>query len=224
LVDDAQDDREMYAMFLSQVGGCEVSQAATGSEALAALGREAPDVVVLDVMLPEVDGTEVCRHLRRHPEHDKTAVVTLTALPLQSPAIDTMIDAGSDAVLVKPCAPELLLAEIRRVMQRGRLQRQRSAAQSARATELRARSERLQERSAQIQHGTRELLRQADHMTLSQRIKATYLDLPGLSLTLHQAARLWGFEETVCQSALDALAGEGFLTRTPDGQFQRAIA
>src|SRR5690349_13327246 len=83
----------------------------------------------------EVDGTEVCRHLRRHPEHDKTAVVTLTALPLQSPAIDTMIDAGSDAVLVKPCAPELLLAEIRRVMQRGRLQRQRSAAQSARATE-----------------------------------------------------------------------------------------
>ena len=86
------------------------------TQPLALLARETPDVVVLDVMLPGVDGTEVCRQLRHSAATDKTAVVALTALPMHSSGVGRMISAGSDAILIKPCAPELLLAEIQRML------------------------------------------------------------------------------------------------------------
>jgi CheY-like chemotaxis protein len=132
IVDDAQDDREMYALFLSTIGGCQVSQAGTGSEALQALSQARPDVIVLDARLPDVEGAEVCRRLRNSPANDATAIVAVTALPLQSPEIDRLIDAGTDAVLLKPCSPEMLLKEIRAVVARGRPLRQVGGAEGNR--------------------------------------------------------------------------------------------
>jgi hypothetical protein len=54
-----------------------------------------------------------------------------------------------------------------------------------------------------------------------ERIRGEYLEMPGLSLTEQQAERLWGFDPTVCQALLDALAQSGFLRRTANGTYVR---
>jgi DNA-binding response OmpR family regulator len=220
-VDDAQDDREMYALFLSSVGGCEVTQAASGTEALGVLERETPDVVILDVVLPGLDGTEVCRRVRHSPATDRTAVVALTGLPLHSDGVGRMISAGPDALLIKPCAPDLLLAEIRRLLRHSRTLRQRGVTERERATDLRVRSNQLQERVRETHRVAHERLRHAEHLTLSQRVIANYVELPGLSLTPRQAMRMWGFDEPTCLRILDTLTSDGFLIRTEDGQYRR---
>jgi CheY-like chemotaxis protein len=221
IVDDAADDREMYSLFLTTVGGCHVAQAASGHEALQSLFENPPDVVVLDARLPDVDGAEICRRFRHAPLNDRTAILALTALPLQSPEIDQLISAGTDAVLLKPCPPETLLKEIRTLFARGRRLRDDGQSDSARANLLRARSDRLQERSTEAHRTARDLLRRAEHLTLTQRVRANYLDLPGLSLTTRQAQRMWGFDEPTCQRVLDVLESDGFLCRTEDGQYRR---
>jgi hypothetical protein len=57
--------------------------------------------------------------------------------------------------------------------------------------------------------------------TLVQRIRAEFLEMPGLSLTFWQAMRLWNLDELVCRSVLDALVQGGFLTETRQGAFRR---
>jgi len=221
IVDDAADDREMYALFLTTIGGCTVTQAASGREALQALSHDLPDVVVLDARLPDVDGAEVCRQFRATmPQNERTAVLAVTALPLQSPEVDQLIEAGTDSVLIKPCAPEALLKEIRDLTVHAAL-RARGRAQIDRATVLRERSERLHRQSITAHRAARELLDKVETVTLSQRVKANYLDLPGLSLTVRQAQRMWGFDQEICERVLEGLAKEGFLLRSDDGQYRR---
>jgi CheY-like chemotaxis protein len=212
IVDDAADDREMYALFLTTVGGCEVTQAASGREALQALSHDIPDVVVLDARLPDVDGAEVCRQFRATPQNERTRVLAVTALPLQSPEVDQLIHAGTDSVLIKPCAPETLLQEIQALAVRGRELRGRAQID---------RSGALRERSKNTHRAARDQLHQAEQLSLSQRITANYLDLPGLSLNLRQAQRMWGFDAAICERVLEGLTKEGFLTRTADGQYRR---
>jgi two-component system, OmpR family, alkaline phosphatase synthesis response regulator PhoP len=221
IVDDAADDREMYALFLTTIGGCEVTQASSGREAMQAFSHEPPDVVVLDARLPDADGAEICRQVRETPESDRTAVLAVTALPLHSAEIERMISAGTDAVLLKPCAPETLLKEIRAVVARGAALRERGRLQGDRAVALRARSERLQQRAMEVYRTSRDLLRTAEHQTLSERAKANYLELPGLNLSVRQAQRLWGFDEATCHRVLEGLVADGFLTRDENGQFRR---
>jgi DNA-binding response OmpR family regulator len=222
IVDDAADDREMYALFLSTIGGCSVTQAASGREALQALSRDLPDVVVLDARLPDVDGAEVCRRFRAAtPQNQRTAVLAVTALPLQSPEVDQLIHAGTDAVLIKPCAPETLLKEIHALTVHGRGLRARGQPEIDRADALRERSERLQQRSMDAHRAARDLVHKAEQLTLSQRAKANYTDLPGLSLNVPQAQRMWGFDEAICERVLEGLAKEGFLVRSDDGHYRR---
>jgi DNA-binding response OmpR family regulator len=222
IVDDAADDREMYALFLTTIGGCTVTQAASGREALQALAHDLPDVVVLDARLPDVAGAEVCRQFRTTmPQNERTAVLAVTALPLQSPEVDQLIEAGTDSVLIKPCAPETLLKEIRALAAQGHVLRARGQAQINRSLVLRERSERLQQQSMATHLAARDLLHKAETLTLSQRVKVNYLDLPGLSLTVRQAQRMLGFDEPVCERVLEGLAKEGFLVRSDDGQYRR---
>ena len=220
IVDDAQDDREMYALFLTTVGGCSVTEASSGRDALEKIEAHHPDIVVLDVMLPDVDGAEICRRVRSSPASEKTTIVTVTALPLQSADIDRMISAGTDAILIKPCAPETLLGEIRALLKQSRALRPQGQNARDRAAALRTRSEQLQRRHTESPRITRQLLRTAEHLTLSQRVHAHYMELPGLSLTSRQATRLFGFEESVCQGVLDMLTSEGYLIEV-DGQYRR---
>ncbi|MDQ3936906.1 MAG: response regulator transcription factor [Actinomycetota bacterium] len=95
--------------------GYRVTEAGDGAEALAAISRDRPDAVVLDVMMPELDGLEVCRALR--DSGDAMPVLMLTARD----EIDQRVrglDAGADDYLVKPFALEELLARLRALLRR----------------------------------------------------------------------------------------------------------
>jgi DNA-binding response OmpR family regulator len=221
IVDDTADDREMYSLFLTTIGGCQVTTAASGRAALQLLARDRPDVVVLDARLPDLDGAEVCRQFRTSPESERTAVVAVTALPLRCPEVEGLINAGTNVVLQKPCPPEMLLKEIRALTAQSQALRERGPLPRHRVAGLRAASDRLHQQSSEATRLARELLDRAEYLSLTQRAKANYLDLPGLSLTLSQASRLWGFDEATCKRALDALASEGFLIRSLDGQYRQ---
>ena len=96
--------------------GYRVTVVADGSAGLEALRSNAFDLVVLDLMLPEVDGLEVCRRLRA--AGDRTAVLIVTARDAVPDRV-AGLDAGADDYLVKPFAHEELLARVRAVLRRG---------------------------------------------------------------------------------------------------------
>jgi two-component system, OmpR family, response regulator MprA len=95
--------------------GYEVSLAEDGEQGLAAVQAESPDAVVLDVLMPRLDGIAACRRLRA--EGDRTPVLMLTARDAVADRV-TGLDAGADDYLVKPFALEELLARLRALVRR----------------------------------------------------------------------------------------------------------
>lgn len=95
--------------------GYEVGAAEDGEDALVAVRRERPEVIVLDVLMPGLDGLAVCRRLRR--EGDRTPILMLTARDAVSDRV-AGLDAGADDYLVKPFALEELLARVRALLRR----------------------------------------------------------------------------------------------------------
>jgi len=113
LVEDDPAARQGLELALRRLG-YEVRPAETGEAALDGMGEDAVDVVVLDVMLPGVDGFEVCRRLRRDSD---VPVIMLTA---RGDDIDIVVglEAGADDYVVKPVEPRVLDARIRAVLRR----------------------------------------------------------------------------------------------------------
>jgi two-component system response regulator MprA len=97
--------------------GYEVVGAADGGEALAAVERSVPDLIILDVAMPGVDGIAACRRLRA-----KGLALPILLLTARDSVADRVegLDAGADDYLVKPFAPEELLARVRALQRRGR--------------------------------------------------------------------------------------------------------
>src|SRR6478672_11066343 len=95
--------------------GYEVGLAADGAEALETLTDETPDAIVLDLMMPRVDGLEVCRRMRA--SGDRTPVLVLTARDAVTDRVKGL-DAGADDYLVKPFALDELLARLRALLRR----------------------------------------------------------------------------------------------------------
>src|SRR6188768_4455373 len=95
--------------------GYRVQLAADGTEALDALAHTPPDAIVLDVLMPEPDGLEVCRRLRT--AGDRTPVLMLTARDAIDDRVDGL-DAGADDYLVKPFALRELNARLRALLRR----------------------------------------------------------------------------------------------------------
>ncbi|SDU59689.1 response regulator transcription factor [Jiangella alkaliphila] len=114
VVDDEPVLRESLARSL-RFEGYAVTTAADGVEALHRLPDVRPDVLVVDVMMPHLDGIEVCRRLRR--DGDKTPVLMLTARDAVRDRV-LGLDAGADDYLVKPFAHEELLARLRAMLRR----------------------------------------------------------------------------------------------------------
>lgn len=112
----------MVAGYLEHEGFV-VTTAADGEQALAAARRDPPDVVVLDVMLPGIDGIEVCRQLRTFTD---AYVIMLTA---RSEEVDTLIglSVGADDYMTKPFSPRELTARIRVLLRRPRMVAQSGA-------------------------------------------------------------------------------------------------
>lgn len=79
VVDDEADLRELYAVNLREAGH-EVLTAANGAEGLGLLQRERPDVILVDLMMPVMDGYEFLQHLRRMPEHQRVPAIVVSAI------------------------------------------------------------------------------------------------------------------------------------------------
>jgi CheY-like chemotaxis protein len=114
LVDDYEDARVMYGHFL-RMSGYEPLEAATGEEALELAYSRVPDLILLDMSLPGIDGWEVTAELKRNDRTKHIPIVALTAHALQTERQRTE-RAGCDGFLAKPCAPPELLAEISRLL------------------------------------------------------------------------------------------------------------
>ncbi len=94
--------------------GFEVLVASNGLEAMALWERESPHLLILDIMMPRMDGLEVCRRVR---EHSAVPIIVLTALDAESDKV-TALDLGADDYLTKPFGVEELLARVRAVLRR----------------------------------------------------------------------------------------------------------
>ena len=114
LVDDYPDAREMYAEYLD-FSGFEVIEAANGMEALQRAVDTAPDIILMDLSLPVMDGWEATRRLKADARTAEIPVVALTGHALAGIS-EGARKAGCDAFVTKPCLPEDLVKEIRKVL------------------------------------------------------------------------------------------------------------
>lgn len=117
LVEDEVVQREMYAQYLS-AAGLHVVTCGDGLQAVELAVRHRPDIVVMDLALPRLDGWEATRRIKADPRTARTPVVACTARVLGG-AAERAIEAGCDGYLVKPCLPDHLLNEVRRMLARG---------------------------------------------------------------------------------------------------------
>ena len=114
VVDDYDDAREMYAESLL-VSGFRVAEAADGAQAVELARSLSPDVILMDLSLPGVDGWEATRQLKADARTQHIPVVALTGHALSS-AIDAAREAGCDRFVVKPALPEVVIDEVRRAI------------------------------------------------------------------------------------------------------------
>lgn len=118
VVDDEADLLELVAYNLRQAG-YQVVTARDGAGAFAEVRKQAPDLIVLDLMLPDIAGTEVCRRLRRESATSSIPVVMLTA---RTEEIDRVVgfEVGADDYVTKPFSPRELVLRVGAVLRRGR--------------------------------------------------------------------------------------------------------
>jgi two-component system, cell cycle response regulator DivK len=114
LVDDYPDAREMYTEYL-EFSGFEVVPARNGIEALERALDSAPDIILMDLSLPVMDGWEATRRLKADKRTESIPVVALTGHALAGIS-EGAKKAGCDAFITKPCLPEDLVKEIRRIL------------------------------------------------------------------------------------------------------------
>jgi DNA-binding response OmpR family regulator len=114
--DDDPDIRELVAFRLER-SGYTVLQAADGEEALALALEHTPDLAVLDVMMPKMDGFEVVRRLRAEEATKRMPIIMLTARA-QDSDVESGFDAGADDYLRKPFSPQELRARVQSILGR----------------------------------------------------------------------------------------------------------
>jgi DNA-binding response OmpR family regulator len=114
VVDDDADIRDLVSMALSNAGYA-VSTAANGPEALAAIDRRLPDLVVLDVMMPVMSGFDVCTTLRADERTQMLPILMLTARNHVQYESEGMM-AGADMYMVKPFSPKTLVARVENLL------------------------------------------------------------------------------------------------------------
>jgi CheY-like chemotaxis protein len=131
LVDDYPDAREMYSEYL-QFSGFDVIEAANGMEALQRAVETSPDIILMDLSLPVMDGWEATRRLKADERTAEIPVVALTGHALAGIS-EGAKQAGCDAFVTKPCLPEDLVREIRRVLDEPAPQRPRRSGRYAKA-------------------------------------------------------------------------------------------
>lgn len=116
VVEDEEDILELVRYNVAKEG-YRVSLALSGEDALKKAPTEKPDLIILDLMLPGVDGLEVCRRLKGNPETQHIPIIMLTAKGEESDIV-VGLEVGADDYITKPFSPKVLLARIRSVLRR----------------------------------------------------------------------------------------------------------
>lgn len=132
VIDDEAPNRA-YLQTLLGTAGFEVQVAATGNEGVALVERERPDLVLVDLVMPEVDGYTVCERLRKGPAGANVQIVVLSALDGLDGKIRAL-ELGADDYLVKPVESRELVTRIKVMLDRGERLRQRGSQARGRLT------------------------------------------------------------------------------------------
>ena len=112
LIVDDEPNIVMSLEFLMRKNGYRVSIARNGTEALEAIDQTPFAVVLLDVMMPDVDGYQVCRHVRQRPDRQETKVIFLSAKSKEAD-IQKGYDVGADLYITKPFITRQLMEQVR---------------------------------------------------------------------------------------------------------------
>ncbi|MCP2168687.1 response regulator transcription factor [Goodfellowiella coeruleoviolacea] len=196
VVDDDRAVRESLRRSL-QFNGYQVDLAGDGQQALDAVANQRPDAMVLDVMMPRLDGLEVCRRLRG--TGDDLPILVLTARDAVSDRV-TGLDAGADDYLPKPFALEELLARLRALLRRATPEDAASLAPAA-----------LRFADLELDPGTREV-RRGDRWISLTRTEFALLELfmahPKQVLTRSRILEdVWGYDFPTSGNALEVYVG-----------------
>ncbi|MCB0632565.1 MAG: response regulator transcription factor [Saprospiraceae bacterium] len=116
VVDDEPDILEFLEYNLNKEG-YEVFTASNGEEGLMLAEREDPDLIILDIMMPKMDGVEVCRQLRNKTKFDKTLIAFLTAREEDYSQI-AALEVGGDDYITKPIRPRVFLSRVKALLRR----------------------------------------------------------------------------------------------------------
>jgi DNA-binding response OmpR family regulator len=102
--------------FLMEQNGYETLVAFSGEEAMEAVARHHPDLILLDIMLPVVDGFEVCQRVRENPDWKDIRIILVTALGSEA-NVTKGLDLGADAYVTKPFANVELVAKVKELLE-----------------------------------------------------------------------------------------------------------
>lgn len=116
LVDDEPDILEIVGYNLAQEG-YQIFTASNGKEAIAKAKKESPDLIIMDVMMPEMDGMEACENIRKIPELSSVIITFLTARSEDYSQV-AGFDVGADDYITKPIKPKLLVSKVKALLRR----------------------------------------------------------------------------------------------------------
>jgi two-component system, cell cycle sensor histidine kinase and response regulator CckA len=173
VVDDVADARDLVSTILT-MGGYDVVEAASGREALQRVEDE-PDLIILDVHLPDIDGFEVCRRIKSNPRSATTPIVQISAIFSRTEHRVRGLVGGADAYLTKPFEPDLLVATVNALMRLRLTERQLSRSN----------------RALRLQYELTRVLVEGAMPDVTPRLLATIGDALGA-----EVAELWRLDET----------------------------
>jgi two-component system alkaline phosphatase synthesis response regulator PhoP len=116
IVDDEEDVLELVRYNLDK-NGYKVIKATTGEQAMTEARGKTPDLIILDLMLPGIDGLEVCRQLKSDVKTERIPIIMLTAKGEETDIV-TGLELGADDYITKPFSPKVLIARLRRLLHR----------------------------------------------------------------------------------------------------------
>jgi two-component system, chemotaxis family, chemotaxis protein CheY len=119
IVDDSPTIRRMVSASLRGLSGLKVDEAASGLEAIERIGLDLPNLVILDLNMPDMHGLEVLEFMRKHHKYRETPVMVLTTRD-DSSSRDAVLSAGANVYMTKPFSPEELQSQARHLLGIGR--------------------------------------------------------------------------------------------------------
>ena len=115
IIDDEEDIRSVAAVSLSHFAGAEVVEAGTGRSGVSLAASEKPDVILLDMTMPEMDGPATLAALRQRPDTSRIPVIFLTARANSD--LERLRSLGAKGILVKPFDPTALAKQVKEILE-----------------------------------------------------------------------------------------------------------